>query len=135
MDPQQKVSLDPKLKEVYDSVMGNNAPSGFKPPPPSPQEPAIVPTVLSASGPQIVSQPLTFSPQPSFQSYQPMHLATHVPTIVAYHSSVQNKQTQEKKWRLRWILVAFLIVAFLLGYAIFWIKVFGIKLPLLSSFF
>ena len=168
MDP-QKMTLDPKLKEAYDSVMGVNTPPASHPPvaPTPPQAPQSLPqkpiaepfawhasdpqvsnepsaalpkesiipaSPLSQSEPQIIAQPTVSLPQPSSVPHSPLP----VPKIVAFHSSAQNtqqnKQTQVKKWRLRWVLVIFLIVAFLLGYAIFWIKVFGIKLPILSNF-
>lgn len=136
MDP-QKTSPDPKLKEAYDSVMGIMMPPVPQPPvtPFLPQEPVVSPIALPATGPQATSQLPSSFPQPTFQpqSQQP------VPETVAYNSSAQNKQqnnqVQGKKWRLRWALVFFAIVAFLLGYAIFWTKVFGIKLPILSNFF
>ena len=165
MDP-QKNTLDPKLKEAYDSVMGVKIPNAPQPPvaPPAPQEPVVTsigwsasdpqpiskppptpilppqepvvsPSILQSPGPQIISQPPTSFPQPSSLPHSPLP----VPKIVAFHSSTQNtqhnKQVQGKKWRLRWVLVVFLIAAFLLGYAIFWIKAFGIKIPILSSFF
>ncbi|MEK7517434.1 MAG: hypothetical protein AAB583_02700 [Patescibacteria group bacterium] len=126
MNPHQKISLDPKLKEAYDSVMNIKTPQAA--PPPITQAPVISQSSWPRSRPQIISQPPISFPQPSFQ---PHPLIT--PTIVAYNSPTQNKQA-EGKWGWRWILVVFAIAVFLLGYSIFWIKVFGIKLPFLSSF-
>jgi len=191
MDP-QKNTLDPKLKEAYDSVMGFKIPNAPQPavvaPPPSPQKPVVSPTTWPASGPQITNQspsippqepvvspiswsasdpqPISKPPPPTLLPHEPVvspsasqssgpqiisqpptsfpqpssiqHSPLPVPKIVTYHSSDKNtqhnKQAQGKKWRLRWVLIFFLIAAFLLGYAIFWIKVFGIKLPFLSNF-
>lgn len=129
MNPQEKVSFDPKLKEAYDSVMGieNSQTSSPTPIVPTIQEPINVPAASSSSEPQIISQPPISSPQPPIEpDPKPKSI------VVAYHTSPQNKDQSNKKWNWGLIIVALIAVFILLAYAIFWIKVFDFKLPFLS---
>lgn len=136
MDPQKQAFIDAKRKEIYDRVMAIST-SPTAPPPVIPiSQPIFKPEPIPAQPGPITPQSNT-PPDPSPQSYfQPDPIPES--TIIANNANTtptQNINAQSKKRRWPWILAAFVIVAFLLGYAIFWVKVFGVEIPFLSSFF
>ncbi len=119
MDPKPKAYLDPKLKEAYDSVMGRQTKREAQQPP--------QPPILPPSGPQIISQPPIFSPQPSVASNE-----VHKPVIVAYNSQAQKEKALNNKVSWRWTLMIVVALVLLLVYFFFWAKLLDIKIPFLS---
>ena len=163
MDQNSSQQLDPKLKEIYEKVMGapnssqNSAPPDSSqakpasPPPPAtvianatPKNPLAPPPIPTP--PPIVPQPVQPVPpaqtMPTPAQTQPMQAA--VPGSVAPSFSLSHIQAPsatsmptagipaEKKKSSKKVFLVIGGVIFLLIYAVFWVKVFGIKLPFLG---
>lgn len=122
MDPKNLSSLDPKLKEAYERVMGTSftpptqtkTPTVTTPPPPPPQQThseTVVPQVPSSDVPHAFVAPLN------------KHNSPHNPAPI---TPTQHSETQKRK-----ISPAILILAgvvFFVAYGVFWIKILNLKL-------
>ncbi len=105
-------NLDPKLKEVYERVMGTS----FAQPAAKPQ----------TSSPNIVTPPPPAEPKPNFAPQnieKPVMSATFVSTTP---DPVVNPDKKKGKFPLVFLLLGGLI--FLAVYAFFWTKIFNLKL-------
>lgn len=134
MDPQREASLDAKLKKAYDSVMEINTSQETPPLPLSPQESTTEPVATPVSNIQTISPPPTTSTPQSYFQPDPIPESAITPNKTN-ELPIQNIDNQSRKFNFRWILVAFTIAGFILGYSILWRKVFGIEIPFISSFF
>lgn len=104
-------ALDPKLKETYDRIMGTAVnPSA---PPSAMAQPAV-----AAAPPQAAAQTIrpAFAPAQPSQPLQPLARVS------------PEKQTTGKMLPIVFVVVA---VIFFIAYAIFWVKLFNVKLPFL----
>lgn len=118
MDAKQQFGqLDPKLKEVYERVMGTSVSSGPKVSPPAVTKPAVSEPVQMQQHTVPISQPESpkiqmpqapIAPQPQTQT-QAVSIKPH-----GHISPVV------------WILGGF---TFVIIYALAWIKIFNLKLP------
>lgn len=105
MDKKLYPNLDPKLKEVYDRVMGFNQP-------PTPPTPAKNP----ASVPAPSYQPISISPKKS----------DPIPFIANVNVGVASKNKSSSSSMLLLIIVGLI---FFIVYGLFWVKFFNIQLP------
>ena len=149
MDKKQLSQLDPKLKETYERIMGISSTPGQRPTPFAPK-----PVSPIASAQPIAPQP--FQPQPlqpnkaSFQATEntnpnakevyrvyPNQSIPAPPPIVKtqpiQNQPIQKPQTQNKKKKSKIlpVLMGFGGTIFLIGYTLFWIKFFNLKVPFL----
>lgn len=112
MDQKKLSQLDPKLKAIYERVMGTSATASSRSSPPV-QPVQDVPR-------QNVSQP--FVPQPQPLPPQPIQ-AQPIP---------QTQTKIKKKTKILPILIILGVIMFFAVYTLVWIKVFNFKLPFLS---
>ena len=157
MDQKSPNQLDPKLKAIYENVMGGTAtpnPTIQNPTPPiiqspvvststvpippiqpvQPLQPTISPVNATIPKPPILAaapvtspiQPTQSIPSPIANPYLSMRQTQPQPT-----ASIQTPIPTQKKKMSKTILLIPLGIIFLVAYAIFWIKFFGIKLPFL----
>ncbi|MEK7450355.1 MAG: hypothetical protein AAB662_00240 [Patescibacteria group bacterium] len=115
MDAKQQFGqLDPKLKEVYERVMGTSVASSPKASPVPPQQP-VAPTPVAipqpenpppTGGRQMPQAPITPQPQSPTQAVS-----------VKPHGHISS---------MVWILGGF---TFVIIYALAWVKIFNLKLP------
>lgn len=142
MDPQKLASLDPKLREAYQRVMGTSIPKTESQPvqTPTPTAPSANQSAdpmiqSSASAPQSAIQPESASEPP----VQPANFDKMNSEVSAPQSSpnltVPAPQFQttviKNKSGMMPILIGIIIVVFVVVYAIFWTKIFNLKLPFL----
>jgi hypothetical protein len=155
MDQQKLTQLDPKLRDVYQRVMGTSMPepktaatpqiqpvqTQTKPILTTPQ-PSIPPqpTIVSQSQPQAVptpSQPAVGAqPTPNFvQMNSEVHTSAPTATPAAFTNPnfVAPIQTQttavKKKGGILPVLFVFVGLIFIVIYTLFWTKIFNYKLP------
>ncbi|MBI4096457.1 MAG: hypothetical protein HY425_01940 [Candidatus Levybacteria bacterium] len=161
MDPQKLSQLDPKLRDAYQRVMGTVIPDPPVPAPqPTPQpeptpapiaepapaieEPAVPPAEPPAA-PSIPQQPisepeLTINPQPQAANFVQMNSEiSAAPDVAAVPDSnfampaqAQTATIKKKSNALMPILFVIAGVVFIVIYALFWTKVFNLKLPFLG---
>lgn len=108
MDP-KTANLDPKLKEVYDRVMGvanNNHPVNAAPPPPPP------------------------SAVPSQQPKETTLVADHEPVKTP---SAFVAKPAKSNGGIPMSVIVLLLVVFLSLYTFFWLRIFNISLPFLPK--
>lgn len=122
MDPKAAQTLDPKLKEAYDRVMGATIPKT-----PSQQMPSVdMPTPQKET--ENPAEPM-HPPAPAATPTQPVPAApTHT---IPHPSSGFVAPHEEKKSPVSGTLLIVAGVVFLLVYTLFWLKWFGIPLPFL----
>jgi hypothetical protein len=135
MDPKSAQTLDPKLKEAYDRVMGATLPTSQTPPvanpsvgnsPVSPHHDPLDKMAIKENPPMQAAAPLpthqagTVSPSPTPVATAPLHVSSG---FVAPH--------EEKKAPVSGTLLIVAGVVFLIVYTLFWLKWFGIPLPFL----
>lgn len=119
MDLSKLNQLDPKLKETYERVMGTSA----RPTPVAPQ-----PTIQNQT---IQSQPTQPQPMPQpVQQARPQPIAQPQP-VQAQPIQKQQEQTLKKKIKILPVFIILGGIIFLLGYVLFWTKIFNLKLPFL----
>lgn len=135
MDPKKPADLDPKLKEIYDRVMGTNVPqqaSSAQPPPITCDEPP----------PQNIEQPTQQVAAPimpptdatgAITSTHPEQIKQEVIKIDS--QSEENKTTKQNKSQVLPVFFAIGGIVFLVFYVIFWFKYFNVPIPFLGSFF
>jgi len=134
MDPQKLSQLDPKLREAYLRVMGTEVPAPQTAPPV--QTPVSVPQFQAQQepipAPTPVSQPIQGmnSEIPVPQTSMPDDLRMTSPVAPAPAFRPQPVALEKKSGM---IPVFFVIVGavFIVIYALFWTKVFNLKLPFL----
>ena len=148
MDQKSPNQLDPKLKAIYENVMGGSAipnPTIQTPTSPISQSPVVstntvpIPPVqpvqpiqspISPINPTIPKPPIVaaapVTPVQPTQSIPSPRQTQPQPT-----ASIQTSVPTQKKKMSKTILLIPLGIIFLVAYAIFWIKFFGIKLPFL----
>lgn len=157
MDPKNLNTLDPKLKEVYERVMGTSTPLNSSPqtqqqqspPSPSPsisiQQPTIPhspsPTTKTTPPPSdkpvinyaaITSKPSHTSEPKIFKPSQPQ--TTSFGVVNAEHDkSKPEADTENKKSKTKMILLLILIPLFLLAYTFVWIIIFGVDVMSIIS--
>jgi hypothetical protein len=159
MDPKTLSTLDPKLRDAYERVMGTTAvpkaAPNAKPTPPvaTPVTPAAQPsTPLPAPSLNVQSIPETSSvigaaaPGTSF-TQMPQQIAVNLPvappssagssanTLPGYAANIPaaSKEAPKKKGLgIFSLFVTFLLFVFFLMYTIFWVKFFKISIPFLS---
>ncbi|MEK7534272.1 MAG: hypothetical protein AAB600_02935 [Patescibacteria group bacterium] len=139
MDLNKLNQLDPKLKETYERVMGTAIQptprtSPFMPKPANPFPPTQPVT------PQPIIQKPTIQSQPS-QPIQSQSIQQPIQTFKAKPLQAQPAQAQpiqrqqaqslKKKNKILPVLVALGVIVLLIGYALFWIKIFNLKIPFL----
>ena len=131
MDPKNPADLDPKLKEIYERVMGTNVASSQaisqKPAiPTTPQQSAIEKTP-QPQAPQAPAQ-TTSTPIASPQSIQEK---TSTGKVFLEHQSFkpQPQKTEEKKQQNMLPMLLFVGgIVFFAVYAFFWLKFFNVNL-------
>jgi hypothetical protein len=154
MDPQKLSQIDPKLKEVYDKVMGAPDPSQVQTPPPAnpilaPQpipQPQTATQYQQEASPQSQSvftpqQTLnTPSPQPTTtipQDSNPTQLDSEIATsgfsfIPSYPiATSETLATKKKGVSGKFILLGLVVIVFIAVYALFRAKALNINLPFL----
>lgn len=138
MDPQKLASLDPKLREAYQRVMGTPIPPPT-PTPPAP-EPQSIPTPTATPEPQfsIPSQaelPEPSQPQPPVQPTNFDQMDSQVPATPSQNFIRPPAQVQtmsvKKKNSMMPILFAIAGLFFIAIYTLFWLKIFNFKFPFL----
>ncbi len=110
MDQKKANQLDPKLKEVYERVMGTTVAQQPTTPPPA----------------QAPSQTTQTEPPPHV-----VHVAAAPTHTVVSAGSVTKKENSEKKSPVSIPILILAGIVFLLVYALVWVKVFNFKLPFL----
>ena len=129
MDPKPTANLDPRPEGISNPTMGGSPtaipmPAPSEPPTTEPQQP---PMGIQEPQPQVVAQAEipspVLSPQPQTAPIAPAQTTS---------STTEPLKNAEKKRGWGWILIAAGIVISILAYAIFWLKVFNLKLPFLS---
>jgi len=125
MDPKAAQTLDPKLKEAYDRVMGATVPKT-----PPPQMPSVDIPTPPKEPEKPFSQPIAPTPINAAQSAANSPPAAPVHTV-AHPSSGFVAPHEEKKSPISGTLLVIAGVVFLLVYTLFWLKWFGIALPFL----
>lgn len=138
MDPKNSPSLDPKLKEIYDRVMGTNVAPGQSPnksvsPPPPPPPPRLPNQPLEA--PRQAVQPSQMVSSASYAQKSPLSSQTvHINSQNNYVPGKNEEKKEEKKSsNLIPILLFFGGIIFFAAYAYFWMKILNVKLPFLPS--
>lgn len=121
MDKTLPTNLDPKLKEVYERVMGTpTAKSGVIPPLPTPAPAAVQPPPKpQAPAPQTPVQPTMMQATPNTSGP-----ATSSTTFVA--------QPPATKPKISPVIIIVGGVAFFIAYVLFWLSFFGVPIPFLS---
>ncbi len=104
MDPKKQPTLDPKLKEIYDRVMGTPTP---RPAPQSPPSPKQVEEKKE-------EKPRLFHQNTSSKAFVD-----------------KGESSSKKPWGLVFIIIG---VLFLITYTLFWLKFFNIPLPFTLPF-
>lgn len=135
MDPKKPADLDPKLKEIYDRVMGTNVPQQAS----VPQSP---PTAGNEPPLQSIEQPVQQTaapiPQPvdatgAITSTHPEQIKQEIVKIDS--KSEENKTTKQNKSQVLPVFFAIGGIIFFVSYIIFWFKYFNVPIPFLGSFF
>lgn len=122
MDPKKPADLDPKLKEIYDRVMGTNVPqqaSSLPQPPPVVSNEPPTPPPIDATG--------------AVTSIHPEEIKQEVVKIDS--PSQENKTTKQNKSQVLPVFFVIGGIIFFIFYAIFWFKYFNVSIPFLGSFF
>lgn len=118
---QQFGQLDPKLKEVYERVMGTSVSSALKASPPAVTKPAVSEPVQmqqhTASIPQPESPPPAGGPQMPQVPIAPQSQPQAQAISVKPHGHISP---------FVWILGG---LTFVIIYALAWVKIFNLKLP------
>jgi hypothetical protein len=134
MDPQKLSQLDPKLQEAYLRVMGTQIPT--------PQANPSVQTPVAAPQFQVQQEPIP-APTPVSQPIQGMNSEIPVPQTsmpdslrmtppVAPAPAFRPQPVAfEKKSGMIPVFFVIVGVVFIVIYALFWTKVFNLKLPFL----
>lgn len=133
MDTKNQQKLDPKLKEIYERVMGTQlqTPGG------APAAPQTAPAVPAA---QPVTPAASF-PQAAAPSQVPI-AALQTPATQFVAQKTDPKQTggpgvqsfsDKKRSKSKPMLFVFLGLVFFLTYALFWVRFFHISLPFLPK--
>jgi hypothetical protein len=152
MDPQKLSQLDPKLRDVYQRIMGTQVSKPQPAPIPQQSEPVQEQTFMPPIS-QIQPQPQPFpaqqpqpvvpaQPSPVFAQMNPQ-IPTPTPTMAAssnFAAPIVSATPQaqgmviEKKGgsSIKFILFGILALIFLVIYTLFWTKIFNLKLPFLS---
>lgn len=116
-------TLDPKLKETYERVMGTSSQPNV--PQPIIQKQTIQPQHLQ-------TQPSPFTkPQPT---QQPIQISQPVPFQAPSPQTQQVQAPQATSKKRNKMLPIFLVltgIVFLIGYTIVWVKIFNLNLPFL----
>ncbi len=148
MDPKTLPNLDPKLKEVYERVMGSSVtqtppvpvvpPAQTQPPVNSapPSQPTPPPQPNLQSPPPSTQKPLNNTDQelhatqvfnPHLNSGRPKLEASPAPASV---SAVKTTGVETKgKSKIGAPVLALMGIVFLILYAIFWVSFFKVRLP------
>lgn len=138
MDPTKTApTLDPKLKETYDRIMGN-APAGQPPPPPPPMSGRLGPqSILEPPlGASPFSKPPVEVPHPKFgppppppPPPPPLHDQDVGQTVssptMAPVSGTNTYLPQKTKGKIPTFIIILGGVAFFIIYGVVWAKVFG----------
>lgn len=124
MDPKSAPTLDPKLKEAYDRVMGATLPKA-PPPPPTPAHPTEA------------EKPMMPSPTPTaaVEQHAPTPMVAATPaasTPLAHASSGFVASHEEKKPAVSGTLLIVAGVVFFIVYTLFCLKLFGVAIPFLG---
>lgn len=155
MDPKKTAQLDPKLKEIYDRVMGTSINNGTAqkppepiaipkeptpPPPPSQttkiEEPVQEPQKAVPPPPPPTIDPSSTSEEQKYQLYQAgkTHKLEHKeePKAEPKINKEPQGQTKPEKSSFKIFPILFLLFGalFFVGYAFFWIKFFKLNLPI-----
>lgn len=160
MDPNKNLNtLDPKLKEVYERVMGTSTPINSStqtqqqqpPPPSSPSFPAQQPTIPhppssnAKSTPPLNDKPIinyaAITAKPSsdvsapkiFKPSEPQTTSFGVVNTGNEKSKQETVDTEKKKSKVKMILLLVLIPLFLIAYTFVWIIIFGIDVMSIIS--
>lgn len=127
MDPKKQQTLDPKLKEVYDRVMGtatkSAAPSVPEPVKAEPTKETPPPAAPQSVRPTVPAPP---APEPA-----KAHVTTAAPVITSGFVA-KGSEEKEKKSGISPVILFLAAVVFLLVYALVWVKFFNIQLPFLT---
>ncbi len=120
MDPKSTQTLDPKLKEAYDRVMGTTLPQTSPPP--------------ITEKPTAPMDPMTTHEPQNKPSAPPIHQTTQMPTPITTAPHISSgfvAPHEEKKPAVSGTLLIIAGVVFLIVYTLFWLKRFGIAIPFL----
>lgn len=138
MDPQKLASLDPKLREAYQRVMGTPIPkTQTPPPPPKPTaDPNQNPTPEPQPEPFPTPQPAIPTPPTQASNFVQMNSeAATPPTSQNFITPSPMPQSQtitvKKKNGMMPILIGIAGLVFVAIYTLFWTKIFNFKLPFL----
>lgn len=138
MDPKQ---LDPKLKEAYDRVMGTS----FTPPAatPTPTQSASTPApvaepapIVPAAEPMATQTPVTPQPVTPVELTSepvPFQPTTSVESKMPINGFVAADANTQKKHGVSPVIIILGVIVFLVVYALFWVKFFGVSLPFLPQ--
>lgn len=133
MDPKKVSDLDPKLKEVYERVMGTNVSSSKAPAPQSPSKTSESTGAPTGASPRIEQQVEEApKPQPA-----PRPAAANVQVFTAKGGVKQTETDGEKKKGGSPVLTIVLVLAgvlFFAIYALFWLRFFNAELPFTLPF-
>jgi len=127
MDPKSP-TLDPKLKEAYDRIMGATLPSAPQSPPAmqSPVQPQKPPMTIPTTQSPLPTQQQTATAQDSPST---AHIA---PPLTSHVSSGFVAPQEEKKPAVSGTLLIIAGVVFFIVYTLFCLKLFGIPIPFLG---
>lgn len=123
MDPKKVSDLDPKLKEVYERVMGTKVPNSQPLSPPPPQSPKITPPPPQITQ-QVVAAKVTDQSKPG-----------NVQIFTAKSGSA-NIMPEEKKGGSPFLAIVLVIAGliFFVIYGFFWVRFFKVSLPFTLPF-
>ena len=138
MDPKSTSSLDPKLRETYERVMGTNVPSQ-KPPQKETPLPPQVPPLTQPLKPQLQTpepsplpgtDPLPISDEmvqsPVFGNQNPFVETAPPPPEVLTRNAIVTPKPQNKKNKLMPLLLGLGGIVFFVVYGVIWAKLFGL---------
>ncbi len=111
MDPKTLPTLDPKLQEAYERVMGTSV---------TPAAPVPVSTPVTTPQPPPTTQPIAAAPLPPVPPLTPTHHASI--TFVA--GNAEPSKTKNSP-----VIFIFAGLVFFVVYVLFWMKFFSFKLP------
>lgn len=131
MDPKKPAGLDPKLKEVYERVMGIN-PIPTQPQPEPPKTPVVNQYPLKPQAPTNPSvTPFNMTPpiKPTLNFTPPPTPKIPMESVSSQPKSAEESAVNKKGAGVSPFLILTAGIAFFAVYALFWLKFFNINLP------
>jgi len=153
MDPQELAALDPKLKDVYERVMGAPVPPSTASSPQtsdpaqeqtsvspfSQAQPPSNPEPATNSRSQFIPVPSSAIPVPQASATTPARVvpaalnATPITDHTDFGPKVKAVVIEKKSGSVKLILFGIVVLIVITVYTLFWTKIFNFNLPFLSK--